>query len=99
MLNVENIAGTDLHLVSQSPADMIMTLMYFHLQETEEAFYLFDVGDVILKYKTWLEKLPRVTPFYGESRAVMTEALNPNPTGTPDFPPTGGGGGEGDGLL
>ena len=39
----------------------------FDFQETEEAFYLFDVGDVILKYNAWLEKLPRVTPFYGES--------------------------------
>ncbi|XP_043227091.1 ornithine decarboxylase-like [Amphibalanus amphitrite] len=33
-------------------------------RETEDAFYLFDVDDVILKYNTWLEKLPRVLPFY-----------------------------------
>ena len=42
-------------------------MFFFYFQETEEAFYLFDVGDVILKYNAWLEKLPRVTPFYGES--------------------------------
>ncbi|XP_037085984.1 ornithine decarboxylase-like [Pollicipes pollicipes] len=48
-------------------------------QETEEAFYLFDVGDVILKYNTWLEKLPRVTPFYAvkcNNHPVVLQVLN-----------------------
>lgn len=30
----------------------------------EDAFYVLDVGDIILKYEDWRRKLPRVTPFY-----------------------------------
>lgn len=39
----------------------------------EDPFHLLDVGDIIRKYKTWLEKLPKVVPYY----AVK---CNPNPT-------------------
>jgi len=48
-------------------------------QETEEAFYLFDVGDVIQKYNTWLDKLPRVTPFYAvkcNNHPVLLQVLS-----------------------
>lgn len=30
----------------------------------EEAFYIFDVGDIVRKHQIWKEKLPRVEPYY-----------------------------------
>lgn len=31
----------------------------------EEAFYVLDIGDVVLKHQIWKEKMPRVSPYYG----------------------------------
>lgn len=30
----------------------------------DDAFYILDVGDVLMKYRKWVEKIPRVVPFY-----------------------------------
>jgi len=35
------------------------------LQDKHDAFYVGDLGDIILKYKNWITQLPRVEPFYG----------------------------------
>lgn len=32
----------------------------------EEAFYVLDIGDIVRKYQIWKEKMPRVSPYYGE---------------------------------
>ncbi|PVD27283.1 hypothetical protein C0Q70_12438 [Pomacea canaliculata] len=34
-------------------------------QKREDAFYVFDLGDVVEKYEKWLRLIPRVEPFYG----------------------------------
>ena len=34
------------------------------LQDTEDSFYVFDLGHVIELYETWTETLPDVKPFY-----------------------------------
>lgn len=31
----------------------------------EDAFYVLDIGDIVHKHQTWIEKMPRVKPFYG----------------------------------
>lgn len=33
----------------------------------EEAFYVLNIGDIVLKHQIWKEKLPRVEPYYGKS--------------------------------
>ncbi|PVD27288.1 hypothetical protein C0Q70_12443 [Pomacea canaliculata] len=33
-------------------------------QKKEDAFYVFDLGDVVGKYEKWLRLIPRVQPFY-----------------------------------
>ncbi|XP_051153629.1 ornithine decarboxylase 1-like [Leptopilina boulardi] len=42
-------------------------------QNQEDAFHILDVGEVVSRHKLWLEKIPRVTPYF----AVK---CNPNPT-------------------
>lgn len=40
--------------------------MSLFLQIQEDAFYVFDVQDLIQKYNNWKEKLPRIIPHYGK---------------------------------
>ena len=35
-------------------------------ENREEAFHVFNVGDVLAKHKLWLCKIPRVEPHYGK---------------------------------
>lgn len=32
----------------------------------EDPFYICDLGNIVEKYMSWKEKMPRVTPFYGK---------------------------------
>lgn len=44
----------------------------------EEAFYVFDIGDVVQKHQIWKEKLPRVKPYYAvkcNDNIVVLEVL------------------------
>jgi len=34
-------------------------------QEKDDAFYVVDLGDILLKHRKWVSQLPRVEPFYG----------------------------------
>lgn len=43
------------------------------LENLEDPFHLLDVGDIVRKHRTWVERIPRVVPHY----AVK---CNPNPT-------------------
>ncbi|XP_008208586.1 ornithine decarboxylase 2 [Nasonia vitripennis] len=43
------------------------------LENLEDPFHLLDVGDLVRKHRTWVERIPRVVPHY----AVK---CNPNPT-------------------
>lgn len=45
----------------------------------DEAFYVLDTDDIKMKYKKWVEKLPRVTPFFAvkcnsDNRVIQTLA-------------------------
>ncbi|XP_015750284.1 PREDICTED: ornithine decarboxylase-like [Acropora digitifera] len=33
-------------------------------EEKDDAFYVVDLGDILLKHKKWVSQLPRVEPFY-----------------------------------
>nr|CAD7405638.1 unnamed protein product [Timema poppensis] len=44
----------------------------------EDAFYVFDVGDIVRKYEIFTSKLPRVTPFYAvkcNNKTIVLEVL------------------------
>jgi ornithine decarboxylase len=30
----------------------------------DEPFYVFDIGDIVRKHEKWVEKMPRVIPYY-----------------------------------
>ena len=36
------------------------------MQDPDDAFFIGDLGDVVVKHKKWLKSLPRVEPFYGK---------------------------------
>lgn len=45
----------------------------------DEAFYVLDTGDIKMKYSKWVEKMPRVTPFFAvkcnnDNRVIQTLA-------------------------
>ena len=36
------------------------------LQDSDDAFYIVDLADILLKHKKWVSLLSRVEPFYGK---------------------------------
>ncbi|OXU24285.1 hypothetical protein TSAR_000480, partial [Trichomalopsis sarcophagae] len=55
------------------------------LENLEDPFHLLDVGDLVRKHRTWVERIPRVVPHYGVQAIVIaviqyTVKCNPNPT-------------------
>lgn len=56
------------HLKRWRPASSVVYSPFIFLlfQETDDAFYIVDVADVLLKHKKWVTLLPRVEPFYGK---------------------------------
>uniref|UniRef100_A0A1B6CXQ9 ornithine decarboxylase n=2 Tax=Clastoptera arizonana TaxID=38151 RepID=A0A1B6CXQ9_9HEMI len=62
---MRNIAETDLiHVLDQNTTPETVLRSITQLDNQEEAFYVFDVGDIVKKHKEWKMKLPRVSPFY-----------------------------------
>ncbi|CAG2058645.1 unnamed protein product, partial [Timema podura] len=55
-----------IHIVDDgiSLEKVLRSITEFGVQE--DAFYVFDVGDIVRKYEIFTSKLPRVTPFYGK---------------------------------
>ena len=48
-------------------------------RKNEDAFYVFDVNDILRKHKNWLLKLPRVRPYYAvkcNSSPIVLEVLS-----------------------
>ena len=39
---------------------------FVYVQDYDDAFMMFDLGDVFKKHRKWVAALPRVTPFYGK---------------------------------
>lgn len=68
----------DIHLASgcSSVGDMIRR--YTVDKRQEDAFYVVDLQDIILKHHKWVTELPRVTPYYAvkcNSSKVVLEIL------------------------
>lgn len=40
-------------------------VVFFVPKDPDDAFYIVDLADVLLKHKKWVSLLPRVEPFYG----------------------------------
>lgn len=49
-----------------SPASVIQDIVDGGVQE--DPFYVMDLGELVARYQRWVELMPRVEPFYGESR-------------------------------
>ena len=47
------------------PIDSLIIVVEILPQDTEDAFYIVDLADVLLKHQKWVSLLPRVEPFYG----------------------------------
>lgn len=41
-------------------------ISFIRLQDSDDAFYIVDLADILLKHKKWVSLLPRVEPFYGK---------------------------------
>ena len=44
---------------------IIIIVVVVLFQETDDAFYVVELADILLKHKKWVSLLPRVEPFYG----------------------------------
>jgi len=58
--------------VNETVEEVIARKMRDETIESEEAFFIIDLGTVVRKYEQWVEALPRVTPYYAMK-------CNPNP--------------------
>jgi len=47
------------------PIDSLIIVVEILPQDTDDAFYIVDLADVLLKHQKWVSLLPRVEPFYG----------------------------------
>ena len=45
--------------------DRLIIVVEILPQDTDDAFYIVDLADVLLKHQKWVSLLPRVEPFYG----------------------------------
>lgn len=43
----------------------------FFFQDSDDAFYVCDLGDVAQKFKVWNVVFPRIKPFYGKFNLVI----------------------------
>nr|XP_031847575.1 ornithine decarboxylase 2-like isoform X1 [Nomia melanderi] len=55
---------------TQNDSDIIRTII--ETENKEDPFYILDIADVVRKHQSWVEKMPRVIPYY----AIK---CNPNP--------------------
>lgn len=39
--------------------------------DQEDAFYILDLGIVIKKHQDWIQKMPRVVPYFGKVSKIM----------------------------
>nr|CAD7459282.1 unnamed protein product [Timema tahoe] len=67
-----------IHIVDDgiSLEKVLRSITEFGVQE--DAFYVFDVGDIVRKYEIFTSKLPRVTPFYAvkcNNKTIVLEVL------------------------
>lgn len=52
-------------LFDQNPSiDDIIAETILKKKNSDDAFYVCDVNDILRKHKNWLLKLPRIRPFY-----------------------------------
>ena len=56
---------TAMQLQIHFPIDSLIIVVEILPQDTDDAFYIVDLADVLLKHQKWVSLLPRVEPFYG----------------------------------
>lgn len=39
-------------------------------RDEEDAFYILDLGIIIKKHQDWIQKMPRVVPYYGKISTI-----------------------------
>jgi len=63
----QNTTGMDIEIVKDniSYKEIVTEKIYsLEREDSDDAFYIVDMADVILKHKKWVQLLPRVEPFY-----------------------------------
>lgn len=40
-------------------------------QDEEDPFHALNIGDIFRKHETWLKKMPRVTPYFGNLEKIL----------------------------
>lgn len=51
-------------------------ISFICLQDSDDAFYIVDLADILLKHKKWVSLLPRVEPFYGKFSKIPEGICN-----------------------
>ena len=55
---------------------IIIIVVVVLFQETDDAFYIVELADILLKHKKWVSLLPRVEPFYGRYLNAPLSLMN-----------------------
>lgn len=56
-----------IQVIQEGEADImniINEITAFGTTNQEDPFYVFNIGDIVKKHQTWIEKMPRVVPHY-----------------------------------
>lgn len=60
-----------IHVLSSSSTVISVINDIAMSDDQEEAFFVFDIGDIAEKHQIWKKRLPRVQPFYGERLSTL----------------------------
>lgn len=55
-----------IQIVSDEVKDTDFAKTVIGTKKDEDAFQILDVGDVVAKHQQWLQKVPRVVPYFGK---------------------------------
>lgn len=70
---MSRLSVDDVKLVEDTLDDAGIIRSIIKSGNEEESFYIVDIADVVQRYKDWIAKIPRVTPYYAMK-------CNPDPT-------------------
>lgn len=55
----------EIKIFDDSVDDMDIIKNITNIEDSERAFYIADIGNVIRKHEEWITKIPKVTPHFG----------------------------------
>lgn len=44
---------------------------YISKRKSEKPFHMLNIGDVLTKHQVWLQKFPRIVPYYGKKLRLI----------------------------